>query len=706
MGHATVRLRLLPGLLVGLFACIVALAPMHGLLAAPMSQVESAEAEELLLGEYGFATVAADESRIYQVEIAEAATYIITAVDDAAAENFDLIITDEAGNELFNDIFASTELELAPGEITLEFIAVEDGELVFVVLGILGSMTASEEEPGKLALGNVYVEERVTGSRYAQLIVPPLPQPQQVLVYLEAAEGDVFDYSVTGEGINYLYAVSDETQLLSFWSQGGAYLIDVYPYERRSTFTLILFLGGEPKPITLDEPVEGSIPASVTEVLYVLTLDAPHTNITLELDSDVEDLSVSLRDKLAGASVDWSSWGESSLEVGTLQPGTYYVIVSGLVQAEATPFELLITGKAGKPLQTLRPGVAAGGLFEEGDVGQGFQIELTKPGAIVTVSIDSDAADTDFDLGVGMRPGDETWRSYSYGSQDVLSFMAPFAGVYYVNVLSNSGIGEFEILVEEGEEAPALMAGETLFGTVEGGAANVYRLVVEEEGQALTLFLVGPEGVDMDLRLTGYGSDGAQLAYASGTNFDSLEVVSVANLPTGMYEVVVQSYYGDGGDYFLATRLENPIVLAGQWAVDAEASSQYGDEGYSPLQATGAPDTPIAGDKPTAWASKDANAGEEELVLYYDVPVFPYRVDIYESYNPGAVVAVEAYHAESDQWVLLWEGDSTVEETPIRVFSPVLERVDFKTDTIRLILDTSIVSGWNEIDAVRLSGRP
>ena len=118
------------------------------------------------------------------------------------------------------------------------------------------------------------------------------------------------------------------------------------------------------------------------------------------------------------------------------------------------------------------------------------------------------------------------------------------------------------------------------------------------------------------------------------------------------------------------------------------------------------PNTPAAGDYDTAWASAETDAGEETLELTYEYSVVPAAVHIYESYNPGAVVAVEAYDADADEWVALWEGEAAATEEPIRVFSPEMTAPEFATNVIRLVLDTAAVEGWNEIDAVQLVGRP
>jgi hypothetical protein len=101
------------------------------------------------------------------------------------------------------------------------------------------------------------------------------------------------------------------------------------------------------------------------------------------------------------------------------------------------------------------------------------------------------------------------------------------------------------------------------------------------------------------------------------------------------------------------------------------------------------------GDHATAWASKLPDGGEEWIELSFRQPVRPTAVRVRETYNPGAIVRIEAKAAEG-AWRVLWEGEDGGRECP-RWWSP---RV------VRLTLASHKVPGWNEIDAVELVGEP
>ena len=149
-----------------------------------------------------------------------------------------------------------------------------------------------------------------------------------------------------------------------------------------------------------------------------------------------------------------------------------------------------------------------------------------------------------------------------------------------------------------------------------------------------------------------------------------------------------------------------PPAEALNWAVSAEASSQYSDDSWSAQQMVGEPDTPEPGDTGTAWAAATPDLQIETLLLTYAQAVVPTGIEIYESYNPGAVTRIELLNPASDEWVVVWEGLADTAGEEIAVFSPALVPADFAATQVRLTVDEPALPGWNEIDAVKLIGLP
>lgn len=699
-------------LVVMVMAALLTLTPISAM-AAPVAQFGSLVNNEegnapatLLLGEYAFVNMLNGESYRVDVVIPESGSYLITAVDEAAAEDFDLLVVDEAGNELFNDIFTSTELALDAGKISLTFTAVADNLLSTVVLGQIGGMSHNSNQPGKLVPGSIYINDAVSDPLYATISIPPSEFPRQVLIALETGDGDIFYAYANGENV-YASTTTDSNNILHFWTHGGDINLEVSPYDRRSQLTLVVFVTGEPAPLSFDTPVEGYVPAGGSEVIYQLELDANYSNLEFVVDGE-DDLGITVLDNYYDYDIYYSSYGEEELVIDALYPGVYYVVVQSPQAEEAdNHFSLTVSGEAGRLTTALDNGVSVEDEFTGGESSINYSFEIANPGAMVTVSMSADDPDNDFDLYAGLRPGGSNWSSYSYGGDETLTFLAPIAGTYYVSVSSNDYTGTYTIQVDEGDPAPTLETNGVFYDVIEGRTRNIYLLPVEEAGQLLSVFLVGPEAVDLDLTVNGYNAKGDNILSLSGYSSGSAEAVSYLLPEAGLYEVAVSSAYSDeGGYFFIQAQVVDPRFFGSQWAVDAVASSQYGEDSFSALQATGPSNTPLAGDYATAWAAQTADGGEETLELTFDVPVNPSGVAIFESYNPGAVVLIEALDIDNNTWVTIYEGVAEATEETSRVFVPELTPVDFVTNQIRLTLDTAAVSGYNEIDAVQLFGRP
>lgn len=123
------------------------------------------------------------------------------------------------------------------------------------------------------------------------------------------------------------------------------------------------------------------------------------------------------------------------------------------------------------------------------------------------------------------------------------------------------------------------------------------------------------------------------------------------------------------------------------------------EPGWSEAQSTGAPDTHTVGDLPTAWAPRAANGGLEWLELEYPVAVVPDAIRVHESCGPGAVTRIETW-GEGGRRRTIWSGHDPATES-----NPVLEAPYLLADPVRFVritLDTRLVDGWNEIDAVGL----
>jgi hypothetical protein len=147
----------------------------------------------------------------------------------------------------------------------------------------------------------------------------------------------------------------------------------------------------------------------------------------------------------------------------------------------------------------------------------------------------------------------------------------------------------------------------------------------------------------------------------------------------------------------------------GQWAIDAEASSSYGnaagDQSWSPKQMTGVPNCERYGDNGYGWASKDADKGIEWVKLTFKKTVYATELRIRQNYNPGAIIKVELIDTDGKSHSV-WSGaDKTkYQKDAIQYFIAKFDKTEYKTKAVKITLSTNTVDGWNEIDAVQLIG--
>lgn len=139
-----------------------------------------------------------------------------------------------------------------------------------------------------------------------------------------------------------------------------------------------------------------------------------------------------------------------------------------------------------------------------------------------------------------------------------------------------------------------------------------------------------------------------------------------------------------------------------------EYSSEYSmaPGPWSSFVVLGAPDTyPEYGDIQTAWASRTSDGADEFLSVAFDTAQYVNQIEIYETYNPGAVTSIAARNVENGSWTPIYEG--RVEKDlakQSRIMIVDIPETSFLVDAIRINISSRHVSGWNEIDAVSING--
>lgn len=144
-----------------------------------------------------------------------------------------------------------------------------------------------------------------------------------------------------------------------------------------------------------------------------------------------------------------------------------------------------------------------------------------------------------------------------------------------------------------------------------------------------------------------------------------------------------------------------------QWATYAEASSEYGGgDSWSAMQATGAPDTDDCADAPSAWASETTDDPDDYLSVYFDEPVYPTEINIYQTYNPGAITGIELIAWEDGASIAMRDLPSSETDCPGIYTVPVIWANPVAIYGLTIYLDQTDIGNWSEIDAVELVGIP
>ncbi|MFN3839711.1 MAG: hypothetical protein ACK4RF_03295 [Cyclobacteriaceae bacterium] len=113
------------------------------------------------------------------------------------------------------------------------------------------------------------------------------------------------------------------------------------------------------------------------------------------------------------------------------------------------------------------------------------------------------------------------------------------------------------------------------------------------------------------------------------------------------------------------------------------------------------------GDNVNAWASSTENGQREYLVLGFDTLQTVKIVEVYETWYPGAIDTVYLRNAATQKWQIVYSRTALTDvPDSARIFKFFLPlETTYLVDAVRLAINSPAVEGWNEIDAVAISGQ-
>lgn len=166
----------------------------------------------------------------------------------------------------------------------------------------------------------------------------------------------------------------------------------------------------------------------------------------------------------------------------------------------------------------------------------------------------------------------------------------------------------------------------------------------------------------------------------------------------GYYQRTHPNYRWEQGHWIhVPTPTDDPKPANTQWATSVRAfSTQYSTDGWSAQQVIGPPDVfPQAGDMPKAWASQQPDAPGEFIEVAYARPIRVSAVEVYETFNPGAISQIDLITATRT----LSYAPAGSSDEPLTLHVPCTSE---PVIAVRVTLDSVAVPGWNEIDAIGL----
>jgi len=703
--------------------------------AAPIEQTDgqtatipaATEAPPLALGEYLLRQTQAGERILRTVEAPVDGVYLLTTDDVAQAAAFTLTVTNTVGTQLYRGPFAPLEIELtAAGQYPLQFDATADAFLSFVMLGQIGALSSAEDTPGPLYGGGFVRATQVDGPRYGTLAIPASPYPQAVNLTIVPETGDVYVVEVDMLNGETLRINTVETRQLRFWTWGGDYPLRILPDGPATAFALVPLLSGSPPALPLEQDMPGVIPANASRTMRRLRMDAPTPQLVL----DITDADPNIRLRVFDSTADEqgaTTPDDSRLTLDDVAAGDYYVAVERTSATDAaSAFTLRVTrlpqtpstAPSTAPTAAQEVGVPYTGTLTAAAPAHTLQFDVIQPGALVTATLLSASTDINWSMQI-RRAADAPIRAadpITAGGQ--LAFVAPVSGTYQLQIQRRGPDSDtdddtdrdpgddYVLLVEEGAVAPRLEPNAPIWDDLPGGATARYGFELREAAALLTILVAGDAAAQWDLTVHAYDAESDDARSLVGAGSDAARAVSVADAAPGLYEVVVRNRGADPAnprDYVLLGRVEALAAFGRQWAADAQASSSANPGAAQ--QAQGAPDAADAAAGVWIPAADEAVA---TLELAYARAVTPQAVRIHTAAKSDGVVAVEAFNADAEGWVVLWEAidapDAAGDESQVAILQPGLAPVDFATTRIRLVIDTEI--GRSAIDAVELIGRP
>jgi hypothetical protein len=162
-------------------------------------------------------------------------------------------------------------------------------------------------------------------------------------------------------------------------------------------------------------------------------------------------------------------------------------------------------------------------------------------------------------------------------------------------------------------------------------------------------------------------------------------------------------YFCIGDTITLSADTANAIIDLRYGSTVTSYSSEFNlnPPGWFANQILGAPDVfPVYGDIPLAWAPLSTDDQREHIQIAYTNPAPINFIDVYETFNPGAVDTVYVKNPNTGLFEVVYTATAAPQPPVSRKLHITFPVTAFSVSEIRIAMNSPAVPDWNEIDAV------
>ncbi len=154
-----------------------------------------------------------------------------------------------------------------------------------------------------------------------------------------------------------------------------------------------------------------------------------------------------------------------------------------------------------------------------------------------------------------------------------------------------------------------------------------------------------------------------------------------------------------GGSAILTATTPNAVTRYATSVI--KVSNQYSANEWGAKQALGAPNVfPAYGDIQYAWSPTNPDNVREYIELGFSNPAPINYINIYETFNPGAVDSVFVKNPSTGLYERVYAENAASAGDSARLLNIPIPKTTYNVSAIRIALNSAAVPGFNEIDAV------